>query len=94
MSDQRESTEELVVPATVRRRREHAAMVRRRQLLLIDMAAALVLAIVFIVVAPGLAIVAIGSLLVLLGCGASLLYGRVRAHAARRRSARRSATVR
>jgi hypothetical protein len=93
MSDGRELTEEHVVPASVRERREKAAKLRRRQLLGVDMAAALVVAVIFIAVAPGLAIVAIGSLLVLLGCAASLLYGRVRT-SARRRSGRGSATVR
>jgi hypothetical protein len=51
---------------------------------MIDMVAALALALLSIALAPGLAIVALGALLVLAGCGASLAYGRIRTRAHRR----------
>jgi hypothetical protein len=52
---------------------------------MVDIGAAVVLAVLFIALAPGLAIVAVGSLLVLAGCAVSLLYGRLRARGPRRR---------
>lgn len=89
MSRDRPDPGEDVVPTSVRQRREAATRARQRQLLMIDMAAALVLALLFLVLAPGLAIVALGSLVVLAGCCASLLYGRLRMRA-RRGGGRRS----
>ncbi len=58
------------------RRRVVAAEFRRRRLRLIDLALGLVLALVAIVLAPGLAIVALLALVGLLACGASLAYRR------------------
>jgi Flp pilus assembly protein TadB len=73
-------------PLSIHRRRAHAARARRRQLLLVDLALGLAIALVALLVGPGLAIVALGALVVLGGCGASLLYARV----VRRRRARRA----
>jgi hypothetical protein len=55
--------------ATVQRRRAAAARVRRRRLLVADLALGAALALFGLIVAPGLAIVALGALVVLLGCG-------------------------
>ncbi len=68
----------LWTPRTVHRRRAAAARVRRRRLAFADLALGLALALLAIAIAPGLAVVAIVALLVLLGCAAFLLYGRVR----------------
>lgn len=73
-------------PRSIHRRRASAARARRRRLLVVDLALGLAIALVALLVGPGLAIVAIGALLVLGGCGASLLYERV----TRRRRARRA----
>jgi Flp pilus assembly protein TadB len=61
------------------RRRQAAARVRRRRLLFADMTLGLAIAVIALVIAPGLAIVAILALVVLLGCAGSLLLDRVRA---------------
>jgi Flp pilus assembly protein TadB len=73
-------------PGSVRRRRAAAARARRRRLLAIDLALGCVLALVVLVLASGLAIVALLALAGLLACGVSLALGRVR----QRRSARKS----
>jgi hypothetical protein len=50
----------------------------KRNVLLIDAALAVGLAAIVLIVAPGLAVVAIVALLVLLACGVSLGIGRIR----------------
>ncbi len=72
-------------PGSVERRRA-AARARRRRLLAIDLALGFTLALAVIVIASGLAIVAVLALTGLLACAVSLAYGRVR----RRRAAHRS----
>lgn len=74
----------LGTPELVHRRRAVAAHARRRRLRLIDLALGLVLALLAIVLAPGLAIVALLALVGLLACGASFAVGRIR----RRRAGR------
>jgi Flp pilus assembly protein TadB len=73
-------------PRSIHRRRAYAARARRRRLLVVDLALGLAVALVAVLVGPGLAIVALGALVVLGVCGASLLYGRV----VRRRRVRRA----
>ncbi len=73
------------LPRSVYRRRVAAAAARRRRLLLIDLALGLLLALMAIVIAPGLAIAAIVALFVMLGYAATLIFGRVR----RRRAGRK-----
>lgn len=77
---------QLEVSNSVRRRRASAARTRRRRLLAIDLGLGLGLALLALVLAPGLAILAIVAAAVLLTCGASLLYGRTRRHFVARRS--------
>lgn len=62
----------------VHRRRAAAAHARRQRLRLIDLALGLALALLAILLAPGLAIVALLALVGLLACAASLAVGRVR----------------
>jgi Flp pilus assembly protein TadB len=73
-------------PRSIHRRRARTARARRRRLLLVDLALGLAIALIAVLVGPGLAIVALGALVVLGVCGASLLYER----AVRRRRARRA----
>ncbi len=73
-------------PGSVQRRRAAAAHARRRRLLAIDLALGFALALVVLVLAAGLAIVALLALGGLLACAASIAFGRLR----RRRPARRS----
>ena len=75
---QRHAHQEETVPHAVRRRRARALQVRRRQLLIIDIVIGLVLALVLIALAPGLAIVALVALLVLGGCAVWWLVAGVR----------------
>jgi len=63
----------------LRRRRVEAARVRRRRMLLADIAAGALLALAGIVLAPGLAILALAALLALGGCCAWVLGERVHA---------------
>jgi hypothetical protein len=79
-------------PGSVQRRRALAARARRRRMLAIDLAIGLALALVAIVLAPGLAIVALLALVGLLACAASLAYGRLRGRKAGRRRPRRAAS--
>jgi Flp pilus assembly protein TadB len=80
---------QLWTPRSVHRRRAAAARIRRRRLLVADVGLGLVLALLAIAIAPGLAMVALVALLVLFGCAASVFYPRVRARrAARARQAR------
>ncbi len=69
---------------SVQHRRAAAARARRKRLLLIDLALGLALALAAIVIAPGLAIVAILALIGLLACAGSLAYGRTRQRKAAR----------
>lgn len=69
----------------LRRRRAQAARVRRRRLVAADIAAGVVLALAGIVIAPGLAILAIAALLTLCGCGVWVLAGRLRGARRRKR---------
>jgi hypothetical protein len=73
--------------AALRRRRVAAARVRRRRLMLGDLAVAVTVALLALVLAPGLAIVALGAVLVLGACGAWLAGARLRAWRARRQTA-------
>jgi hypothetical protein len=73
-------------PRSVHRRRARAVRARRRRLLVLDLLLAVALALAAVAIAPGLAVVAIVAVLVLLTCGASLLYGRLRRWRAARRS--------
>lgn len=65
-------------PAPVHRRRAAAAHARRRRLRLIDVGLGLALALLAILLAPGLAIVALLAVVGLLACGASFAVGRAR----------------
>lgn len=65
-------------PRSIHRRRAHAARARRRRLLAVDAAIAVAIALIALVLAPGVAIVAIVALLVLAVCGAWVLGERVR----------------
>jgi Flp pilus assembly protein TadB len=56
------------VAPDLRRRREVAAQVRKRRLLLADVGLGAALALIGLLLAPGLAIVAFGALVVLAGC--------------------------
>jgi hypothetical protein len=67
-------------PEQIRSRREAAARTRRRRLLVGDLLLGLGLCLVGLIVAPGLAVIAIAASLVLLACGLSALYGRRRGH--------------
>ena len=60
----------------------------RRNILLVDLAIALALAGLVLILAPGVAIVAILAVTVLLVCGLSFAVGGVRRRQARRRRAR------
>jgi Flp pilus assembly protein TadB len=73
--------------ASLRRRRAAAATVRRRRLMLGDLGLAVAIAVLALILAPGLAIVGLGALLVLAGCAAWLAVGALRARLARRRTA-------
>lgn len=66
--------------ASVLRRRQVAAQARRRRLLLADVALGAVVALLALVLGPGLAPAAIGALLVLGGCAVSLARERRRRH--------------
>ncbi len=68
----------------LRRRRAEAVRMRRRRLMLADLAAGALLAIVGIIVAPGLAILALAAALTLAGCGVWVLTERYRARRSRR----------
>ncbi len=68
----------LGAPELVHRRRRAPAHARRRRPRLIDLGLGLVLALVAIVLAPGLAIVALLALAGLLACAASFAVGRIR----------------
>jgi hypothetical protein len=72
-------------PRSLHRRRVAAAEARRRRLLLIDLALGVMLALLAIVIAPGLAIVALVAVVVMLGYGLTLIFGWAR----RRRAVRR-----
>jgi hypothetical protein len=73
--------------AALRRRRIVAARVRRRRLMLGDLAVAVTVAVLAVILAPGLAIVALGAVLVLGACGAWLAGARLRTWRARRQAA-------
>jgi Flp pilus assembly protein TadB len=70
------------VAPDLRRRREVAAQVRRRRLLLADVGLGVALALLGLLLAPGLAIAAFGALVVLAGCAAWIAIERL----ARRRA--------
>lgn len=76
--------------AAVQRRRAAAARVRRRRLLVADLGLGALMALIGLILAPGLAIAALGAIVVLAGCGASVAYGRVRARRSRRDSGPRA----
>jgi len=80
----------LLFPAA-RRRRAAAARARRKRLLRIDIALALLLALATLVLAPGLAMVALIALGVLVLCALSLVVERLRARRTLRRAASRDA---
>ena len=61
--------------AALRRRRLDAARVRRRRLLLADAGIGLALGLLGLLLAPGLAIAALGALIVLVGCALSAVVG-------------------
>lgn len=66
-------------PEPIRRRRqEAAARIRRRRLLVGDVLLGLALCLTGLMIAPGLAVIAIAAPVVLLACGLSTLYGRRR----------------
>jgi hypothetical protein len=73
--------------AALRRRRIAAARVRRRRLMLGDLAVAVTVAVLAVILAPGLAIVALGAVFVLGAYGAWLAGARLRAWRARRQTA-------
>jgi hypothetical protein len=58
--------------SAVRHRRLVSSRVRRRRLLLADIALGAALGLIGLAIAPGLAIAALGALIVLAGCGAAL----------------------
>ncbi len=70
--------------ASLRARRIAAMRVRRRRLLVIDLAIAAALALFGLIVAPGLAILALFALLVLIACAGWIVAERVRARRAAR----------
>jgi hypothetical protein len=74
----------------VRMRREHSARVRRRRLLVADVAVGAALALFGIILAPGLAIVALGAVIVLCGCAAWAAGEHLRRRRRRRRGGRRA----
>jgi hypothetical protein len=73
----------------VRRRRASASRARRRRLLLLDAAIGAGLALFGLIVAPGLAVLALAALAVLGACGVSALAGRFRGRTAPRLGRRR-----
>jgi hypothetical protein len=79
--------------ASLRARRVAASRVRRRRLLVVDLGVGALLALFGLVVAPGLAILAIAAVLVLAGCASWIGAERLRERRARdgRRSRRRLA---
>jgi hypothetical protein len=77
--------------ASRRARRIAASRVRRRRLLVIDLSIAAALALFGLIVAPGLAILALFALLVLLGCAGWIVTERVRARRSARPRGRRAA---
>ncbi len=81
-------------PGSVQHRRAVAARARRRRTLAIDLAIGLTLALGAIVLAPGLAIVALLVLIGLLACVTSLAYGWLRGRKAARRRPPRAAPER
>ena len=62
---------------SLRQRREAAARLRRRRLVAIDLGIAAALALFGLIVAPGLAILALAALIALAGCGAWVVIERV-----------------
>jgi Flp pilus assembly protein TadB len=73
--------------STAAERQAHRREIRRRRgLRRLDVAIGVLLAVIALVVAPGVAVVAIGAVIVLVACGLSLLYGRRRARRARSRA--------
>ena len=62
-----------LLPPEIRLRRESALRVRRRRRTLLDCALALTLAATVVALVPGLAVVAIGAVLALALCGASIV---------------------
>jgi hypothetical protein len=84
--------------AAVQRRRMAAARVRRRRLFVADLSLGAALALFGLIIAPGLAIVALGAMVVLLGCGIWAIVERrrgrrVRSRRPRRRSGRSQASA-
>ena len=71
------------VSAAAERQARRRELRRRRGLRRLDVAIGVLLAIIALLVAPGVAVVAIGAVIVLLTCGLSLLHGRRRARRAR-----------
>jgi len=71
--------------AAVVRRRAAAARVRRRRLLLVDAGIGLLLAVLGLILAPGLAILALAAFVVLVLCAVWLLGERIAARRRRRR---------
>jgi hypothetical protein len=69
--------------ASLRARRVAASRVRRRRLLVVDLGVGALLALFGLVVAPGLAILAIAALLVLAGCASWIGAERLRERRAR-----------
>ena len=74
------SLDDLGPSARILRRRQEAARARRRRLLRVDLAAALLLALLVLVLAPGLAIAALVALALLAACGVWAALARRRAH--------------
>lgn len=77
------SSEGLGPSARILRRRQEAALARRRRLLRVDLGLALLLALLVLVLAPGLAISAIIALAALATCGAWVVFPRLRARGKR-----------
>jgi Flp pilus assembly protein TadB len=73
------SIDDLGPSARILRRRQEAARARRSQLLRADLALGLLLALLVLVLAPGLAIAAIIALTILAACGTWMAVARLRA---------------
>lgn len=79
-------------PEELRRRRAMSARVRRRRMLVSDLGAGILLALIALLLASGLAVAALGAIIVLALCAAWVLAER-RGARPRRRRPRRSATT-
>jgi predicted lipid-binding transport protein (Tim44 family) len=79
-------------PEELRRRRAMSARVRRRRMLVSDLGAGILLALIALLLASGLAVAALGAIIVLALCAAWVLAER-RGARPRRRRPRRNATA-